>query len=121
MEIDAPSQGLIVDGLLMKLGHIAAISVYGSSNIPDKEPLILALVPGILVGLCMTVGGLLMRSFRSSGGALMGAIAAQLPLSPGWILSLPIGVIAYRTLQRPHIRQAIVRRISERREQWSDM
>lgn len=112
-EIDGPAIASIVIGALMAAGHVAALVAYANSGMHEPGWLLFGVVTGIL----MFVGGFMMRSLRSTGGALMGAIAALIPVSPGSVFTIPIGIIAIQVLNRPHIRRAFVQKMTENRDQ----
>ena len=66
----------------------------------DDEMYALALmcIPGAVIGVLMIVGGFQMRGFGSYGLAVIAAIGAMIPLSPLWLVNLPLGIWALMVL-----------------------
>jgi hypothetical protein len=61
---------------------------------------------GVLVGSVLILGGRRMRALRSYELALFSSILAMLPLTVGWIFSLPLGIWAFRVLGRREVQAA---------------
>jgi hypothetical protein len=51
-----------------------------------------------------------MKNLEDYQFARICCVLAMLPLSPGWLLSCPVGIEAYRTLSRPEVREAFAAR-----------
>ncbi len=114
-EIDGPSLALMIVGVLTMIGHAITIGICLSNPFDDDMAVIG--VPGLLTGLGMFVGGLNLRNFWSRGWSQMGVIAGFIPVSPGWLLSLPIGIWAWRALSRPYVVAEFTVQARIRREQ----
>ena len=97
--VGGPALGLSILGLLTMFTH-TVFFVYGALNdpLPWDWPYVLALL-GIPLGLCMTLGGIAMRTFASRGCAVAGAIAAAIPVGPGTVLGIPLGISALLVLR----------------------
>ena len=73
----------------MFIAHAIAIGVMLSNF--DTNEMAWIPIPGCLVGVAMLIGGLSLRNLWSRGWAQLGAVAGLLPVSPGWLLTGPIG------------------------------
>ena len=68
-------------------------------------PLFAFLLP-LVAGLFQLKGGLHMRDERSLTASMLGVVAALVPVSPLWLLSLPLGIWALVLLQREEVKAA---------------
>jgi hypothetical protein len=69
----------------------------------------LSLVVGAPLGLTMLLGGIKMRSLSLYGLAVTASVFALLPLSPVFVISLPIGIWALAVLSRAEVKEAFRR------------
>jgi hypothetical protein len=104
LEVDGASLSLLVVGILMMIGHAIALAVCLSN--PADDDMAWIAIPGCLTGLAMCFGGWSMRRLQSRGWSQLGAQAALIPVSPGWLISLPIGVWTLVVLNRPSVKAA---------------
>jgi hypothetical protein len=75
----------------------------------DSAPFLLACVIGVVtlgVYSVVLIGGLRMRSLKSHGAATSGAWFAMLPLSPAFLVGIPVGIWALRVLGDPEVQRA---------------
>ena len=99
-----PAAGLIVFGAINAVGSVALALVFLSKGGMPLFFLILVILP-VITGLFQLKGGLHMANHRSHSVAMAGAIAAVLPMTPLWLISLPLGIVALLVLQRRDVRQ----------------
>jgi tRNA A-37 threonylcarbamoyl transferase component Bud32 len=112
-EIDGASLALIVTGVLFLIGHAIAIGVWFDT--PNEEAAGWVGLSGLIAGTLMLIGGWNLRTLRSRGWAQVGTWAAFFPSSPGWVVSLFVGISANDVLGRPHVRQAFLDAARQRR------
>jgi hypothetical protein len=75
----------------------------------DSAPFLLASVISVVtsgVYSVVLIGGLRMRSLRSHGAATSGAWVAMFPLSPAFLVGIPVGIWALRVLGDPEVQRA---------------
>jgi len=111
-DIDGPSLALIVVGGLICIGHLILI-VFCLRSVFDDDLAPLG-IPGLLTGLGMVTGGWHLRSLSSRGWAWIGAIAAVIPVSPGWLISAPIGIWIVGSLTNPDVKRAFTEAARQR-------
>ncbi len=112
-EIDGPAIGLIAGGFLLAAGHIITLVSFATAGYAEPPVLLF----GVVVGVMMLFAGLRMRALKSPGIGMAGAVAALCPVSPGSAITIPIGIVVIRTLNRPHVRRAFVERMRQLREE----
>jgi serine/threonine protein kinase len=112
-DVEGPSLALMVVGMLFCIGHLILI-VYSLRSVLDDDLAPLG-IPGLLTGLGMVTGGWHLRSLSSRGWAWIGAIAAVIPVSPGWLISAPIGIwTIVGALTNPDVKQAFTEAARQR-------
>jgi hypothetical protein len=115
-DVDGPSLALLIGGMLTTLGHLAVILLSLSPATRFDGELAVLCIPGVLLGVAMFVGGLHLRYLWSRGWAWTGAIAALIPLTPGWLLTALIGIwVIVGALTRPDVKQAFLEAARRRR------
>ncbi|TQS40492.1 hypothetical protein [Cryptosporangium phraense] len=84
------------------IGHLDS-GYPGSSDLRDFGRLIyLGLAAGAFpIGVLIVVCGALLRTQRARLAGRIGAVAAMLPLSCGFVVGIPVGIWVLRTLDRP--------------------
>jgi hypothetical protein len=68
--------------------------------------LLVTIVLGPIFGGLIAIGAWKVKNLEDYKFARMCCVMAMLPLSPGWLLSCPVGIEAFRTLSRPEVREA---------------
>ena len=107
-DVDTPSLALLVVGGITTVIHVSAIAFCLIRVF--KDDLAWIGIPGVLAGLVMFVGGLNLRYLWSREWAHLGAIAALIPVSITWPVTLPVGIWVLRsTLNNPRVEQALTK------------
>ena len=107
-EVDPPGLVLIAFGVLMMLGHAIAFGMFMEDRLKDEFAWFW--YPGIVVGFLMCVAGWRLRSVRSPAWVMLGAFAALLPVSPGWIITAFIGIWVLKVLERADVKRLMAER-----------
>ena len=107
-ELDAPSLSVLVVGVLMTLINLVLAIFFWLDGGPGGEEYAAMLLPGMLIGVLMTIAGTQMRSMKSRGWAIIGCIAGVLPANPGWLLAAAASTWALVVMDRPNVKQAFI-------------
>ncbi len=102
-----------VINVLISLGAFAGVAYLfaGAGNGSDRTNLVFNMIPltlaiaTLISGFLMIVGARNMKSLRSYGLAVTGAIVCMLPTSPLWIITFIIGVWSISTLSKTAVKQ----------------
>jgi predicted Ser/Thr protein kinase len=97
-----PATGLMIVGIL-NIGGCALVGLFAPASELAIIPLALLLLP-TLAGLFQIQGGWHMFNGRSHTISMLGVVAAWLPVSPLWIVSLPLGIWALMIMQRHDVK-----------------
>lgn len=101
-DLEPTAVGLILIGVAEIVGHLGFLIYEAASGYSESGQFLVALPTALL----MIIGGTAMLKLKSRSWALVAGVCALLPLSPLWIISIFVGVIAIRALQRPDIQAA---------------
>ena len=105
--LKVPAIGLLVAGIVNVLAtlSIVLISVGGSEDLVWRTVLIkVVALCSLVLGIVLLIGSAGMRDLQSYPIALSAAVAAVLPLAPGFLISLPFGIWALILLSRRDVR-----------------
>ncbi|MBI1313823.1 protein kinase [bacterium] len=116
-DLGGPALALTIAGFLTAVGHAITLAVCLTQTYHHDATAGL-IVPGIVIGILMFIGGLNLRYLWSRSWAQVGAIAGMVPISAGAILTILSGVWVMNTMRKPHIREAFLE--TERQRQLYD-
>ena len=112
-EVNGPSLAMIILGILIFIGH-CVLFLMCFFNPYDQETAAFA-VPGLFVGIAISVGGIVLRRFGTRGWVQLGIIAGMIPINAGFLISLPICIWANNVIRRREVKQAF---LENRRRQF---
>ena len=92
---------------------LSVLFIEGPSNTVGP---IAAMAPGLFMGPILILAGINLRTLSSKGAAMVGAIAAVLPFSAGWFVTLPIGIWAIVSINRKEVNRGFSIVARQRRE-----
>jgi hypothetical protein len=110
-KVEVPSMGLIVSGVLMLLLHGGFVLYFLQSSASPTNEVMMLFGIGIPVAALIVVGGIQMRLLQTRGLAVLGAIAALIPLGPLWMLSFPFGIWSLIVLNHPSMQNVFGKRM----------
>lgn len=100
---------------IVNAGLLAIAEVFIADELGEIEMIAAAVGAGVLFGpiiLIQLVSGLMCVVARPIGVARTAALTSMLPLTPGWILSFPIGIWALRWLKHDEVQSSTPARLS---------
>jgi len=109
---------------VVNAGLLAIAEVFIADRLDDVELVAAAVAAGVLFGPIIVIqilSGLLCIVARPIGVARTAALASMLPLTPGWVLSFPIGVWAYRWLRHDALEAKASARLSPAHVETTDV
>jgi hypothetical protein len=98
-----PALGLMIIGVVGGVGSILIILRGLHAAGPAFLPVVILLLT-TATGLFLVKGGWHMLNQRSYTAAILGVVAALLPVSPLWLISMPLGIWALILLQRDEVK-----------------
>ncbi len=93
-----------VASIVNLLAPLLIVVLMVTSDFDPEQPLIA--VCSLALGIVLLIGAARMRDLESYPVALTAAVAALLPLAPGFLISLPFGIWALTLLSRRDVRTA---------------
>jgi hypothetical protein len=73
--------------------------------------------PGLVQGIIVAMGAFKMRKLQAYGFVILVALVVMLPLSPGIVIGLPMGIWSLVVLRNPQVIAAFANRAEELRKQ----
>ena len=119
-ELRGPSTALLLSGIIVVLsGFFTCQAVYGTMTnmIPRsvfeffqqgaaRIVMIITLVLTVPIAGIMILAGLNMKRLQARGLAVAAACLCIVPFTPGWLLTMPIGIWVLSALTRPEVKEA---------------
>lgn len=115
-EVNLPAYGMMVVGLVMAIAHIVVMVMMLEE--PQADGFEWMAIPGILCGLGLLAGGIGLQGFRSRSWAQVGIVAGFLPVSPAFVFTMIISVVAMNALSKPQVRLAFRER---KNRKWDEL
>ncbi len=117
-QVQGPAAALIVSALIGFAHWVVfpiALAADGQFRGPDGEAASLALFFGAILafvgGGLILIGATRLRQFRDYTLVVVAAILAMLPWSSHFLIGIPAGIWALRTLSRPEVRAAFAAKL----------
>jgi hypothetical protein len=116
MEVVAPAVGLLLTGALAAIGWYVGLLAFahgtGQGGLTDLEGAlyVFAITLGLAAAGVVVTGAVQMLRMRAYPFAVIAAVLALLPWSPGWLLGLPFGIWALAVLRRREVKAAFLDR-----------
>jgi len=108
----APAGGLLAGGIIAVVsGAVVAICVLAEAYRIDEEEIAAVFFQFLTVPIVTlaVMGFLGMRRLNYYGLAITGGILLLIPLTPGWLVTMPLGIWVLVALKKPGVREAFAR------------
>ncbi len=112
-QVRGPANALLAAGLIVVASVIPGIlllDVFRTIGDGGMILLVVLLLLAVPVAALAILGAVGLRRGHSYGLAVTGCILVMIPLTPGWLLSLPLGIWVLLALRRPDVKAAFGRR-----------